>query len=135
MKMRRWQTAVATVLLALGLVALAALLLQPGLTPYLAVDELLAQSDAFRDRPMRLAGYVVGDVQRKVNGLALFRVEARGRSVLVLCSDTVPASLAAGSEVLLDGQLGDDGTFHAHRLLTQCASRYQKKLREPPVGP
>jgi len=134
MRPASWQHYLAAALLIFALTLLGALLLRPGLSPYVSVDELLARGTELRARQVRLAGYVVGDIGHSGDGLATFRVEARGASVPVLCSDVMPAALNSGDAVLLDGVLGDDDVFRAHRLLTQCASRYRERLGENPSG-
>lgn len=129
-----WRHYLAAGILILALASLAVLLLRPGLSPYLPVDELLTRSAELRGRHVRLAGYVMGPVRHPADGLATFRVEAHGRSLPVVCSDVVPATLNSGDAVLLDGELGEDAVFRAHRLLTQCAARYKEKLGSRPAG-
>lgn len=130
----RWKTYLAVLSLAAAMVALVTLLLRPGLSPYLAVDELAARADEFRNTEIRLAGYLADPVAIGSNAQATFRVAARGVTIPVVLADRVPPGLQVGAELLLDGRLGDDGVFHAHRLLTQCSSRYSEKLGTPPTG-
>ena len=134
MKSTSWRHYVAVAMLILALASLAVLLLRPGLNPYLSVDELLARGSELRGRHVRLAGYVMGSVSHTVSGVATFRVEARGSSLPVVCTDVVPPTLSNGDAVLLDGELGEDAVFRAHRLLTQCAARYKERLGDRPVG-
>jgi cytochrome c-type biogenesis protein CcmE len=39
-------------------------------------------------------------------------------------SGTVPPLFAEGRRVVVEGQMGAGGVFHADVLLTQCASKY-----------
>jgi len=116
--------------LAAGLAALAYLILEPGLTPYLAVDELAARRGQLVGKAVRLAGRLAGTIRTADDGASDFDVENRGASVPVSLAGSLPANLEQGQPILLDGRLGADGVFHAHRLLTQCSSRYSSKLEE-----
>lgn len=136
MSQPKWPGILAAIMLAAGLSITAVLVLRPGLTPYLAVDELAARADDLRGRRVRLAGIVATVPQRNgPNAPARFQVGTRGASLTVLCDGTVPPELEPGTDVLLDGRLGEDDTFHAHRLLTRCASRYSDKLHQQDDSP
>ena len=128
----RRQTSVAITILVVALGTLVYLLLRPGLTRYVAVDELLDRRATLQGIPLRLAGRFDGEVRPGPDNTLLFRVETRGLSLPVRCSDRVPPGLQPQTAILLDGRLGPDGTFHAHRLLTQCSSRYSDKLKATP---
>jgi cytochrome c-type biogenesis protein CcmE len=119
----------AVFVLIVALAALVTLLLRPGLSPYLAVDELTARADELRNTEIRLAGYLASPVTLGENSTATFTVATRGTVIPVVLTDRVPPGLKDGAEVLLDGRLDHQGTFHAHRLMTQCASRYSDRLK------
>lgn len=125
----RWPVYGAVAALIVALVALVTLLLRPGLSPYLAVDELVARSDELRNTEVRLAGYLASPVSSGDHDTAIFTVATRGTAVPVVLSDRVPPGLKDGTEILLDGRLDDQGTFRAYRLMTQCASRYSDRLK------
>ena len=135
MSARNLQTALAVALLAVALGWLAYLLMRPGLTPYMAVDELLADRAALVGSDMRLAGYLAGEPQVGPGENHAFVIESGGRSLPVSCTDAVPPNLRPGDAILLDGRLGLDGTFRAHRLLTQCSSRYTDRLKRRETPP
>ena len=134
MNKQRLKTTIALVVLVAGLAALAVLLLGRGLSPYMAVDELVARKAELVGHDMRLAGFLVHRPQVGTDGVTRFHVEARGASLPVAYRGPVPANLEPGKEVLLDGRLGADGAFHAESLLTQCSSRYRKRISEPARG-
>jgi cytochrome c-type biogenesis protein CcmE len=117
-----------SILLVASLGVLAVLLLSPGLTPYLRADELLGQKERFSGIELRVAGRLRGPFARTSGGLARFAIAAGNATLEIECTDTVPPALADGTAVLLDGALRSDGVFHAHRLLTECSSRYSDRL-------
>lgn len=131
MRRDRLGTPIAVIVLAAALVLLVTLLMRPGLSPYLAVDELVTRKDELRDVEMRLAGFLVAPVEQGADRQFRFRVETRGASLPVVLTDRMPPGLAAGTEILLDGRLGSNDTFYAYRLLTQCSSRDRVRLRQP----
>lgn len=133
MASKRWRTYLAALLLAAAMVTLVTLLLRPGLSPYLAVDELAARASEFRNTEIRLAGYLASATIVDAAGKTTFVIAARDARFPVILSDRLPPGLRTGAEILLDGRLGDDGMFHAHRLLTQCSSRYSEKLGARPA--
>ena len=134
MAAKRWRTYLAVLLLVIVMITLVSMLLSPGLSPYLAVDELVARAAEFRNREVRLAGYLAAPAEVDAGGRQTFVIAARKASIPVILSDRLPSSLPVGGEILLDGRLGDDGTFHAHRLLTQCSSRYRERLEARPAN-
>lgn len=134
MRRNRLGTTIAVIVLAAALVLLVTLLMRPGLSPYMAVDELAARKAELCDIEMRLAGFLVTPIERAPDQRLRFRIETRGTSLPVVLTDHMPPGLTAGTEILLDGRLGSDDTFYARRLLTQCSSRDRQRLRQPADG-
>ena len=146
MNKQRLKTTVALVVLVAGLAVLAVLLLGRGLSPYMGVDELAARKAELVGTGIRLAGFLVHRPQVGTDGVTRFHVEARSacysakysatkhESLPVAYRGPLPANLEPGKEILLDGRLEADGVFRAERLLTQCPSRYRKRISEPARG-
>ena len=42
-----------------------------------------------------------------------------------------PDTFTDGVDVVVEGRMGQDGTFHATTLLAKCASRYEKAPTDP----
>jgi len=131
MDSRQRRTVVAVVVLVGGLACLIAVMLGRGIHLYMGVDELIASGDQYVNREMRLAGFVAEPPAMQADGSARFAVEARGATVPVAFTGSLPANLEPSREVLLDGRLGADGVFRAHTLLTQCSSRYRRRIDAP----
>jgi cytochrome c-type biogenesis protein CcmE len=98
---------------------------------YYEVDELLAASENL-DGEIRISGDVVaGSVEHDAGSrelrFAITRVEAPtgSPSVPVVYQGTVPDIFRPGIQVVVEGRLAEDGTFHAETLLAKCPSKYQ----------
>lgn len=98
---------------------------------YYEVDELLAASENL-DGEIRISGDVVAgtvehDAASRELRFAITRVEAPAGSpsVPVVYQGTVPDIFRPGIQVVVEGRLAEDGTFHAETLLAKCPSKYQ----------
>ena len=98
---------------------------------YLEVDEFVARPV---DGDVRLAGWVrEGSIRREATGLVvrfLLTDEARREDVPVLYDSRkgggrIPDTFRDGSQVVVAGRMGPDGTFVATRLLAKCPSKYE----------
>lgn len=47
----------------------------------------------------------------------------------------VPELFQAGRQVVVEGQMGEDGTFSADVLLTKCSSKYEGHRVQAPAAP
>jgi len=97
---------------------------------YLTPTELAAKVTAdpsLRDVGIKLGARVVpGSIQRAAGGREYaFHVTDGSRDVPVLYRGIAPDTFTDGVDVVVEGRLGPDGTFHATTLLAKCASRYE----------
>jgi len=98
---------------------------------YLEVDEYLSKPT---DSPVRLAGFVVdGSIGKDPAGLAVkFQIRGdSGAQAIPVFFDSrsaggrVPDTFVDGSQVVVSGQMGEDGVFQAKQLLAKCPSKYE----------
>lgn len=74
---------------------------------------------------VRVLGTVQPDVQRSNGGLDVRFTEAEGgASMPVEYHGTLPDIFQPGISVVVEGQMGADGVFHARTLLAKCPSRF-----------
>lgn len=134
--MKRGRTSIGRLAIAIVLVgaALSYLVFQgtrQNLTYYYEVDELLAVADT--EGRIRISGDIVeGSIvkdedARRVHFAIQSAAESGGGSaqVPVVYAGTVPDIFRPGIQVVVEGQLDTEGTFHAETLLTKCPSKYQ----------
>lgn len=107
---------------------------------YLTPSELqtkLAADPSIRDVGVKLGARVVpGSIRRAAGGREYtFHVTDGARDVPVIYRGIAPDTFTDGVDVVVEGRLGQDGTFHATTLLAKCASRYEnapEKYRDTP---
>lgn len=94
---------------------------------YVTAGELKAMGAQAIDRPVRLGGRVVeGSVQRDRGAEAMaFSLTDGNDAMPVVYRGVVPDSFGPGTDVILQGALGADGTFRASNMMTKCASKYE----------
>lgn len=97
---------------------------------YLTPTELatkLTVDTAFHDVGMKLGARVVpGSIRREAGGREYaFVVTDGAKSYPVIYRGIAPDTFTDGVDVVVEGRLGLDGTFHATTLLAKCASRYE----------
>jgi cytochrome c-type biogenesis protein CcmE len=98
---------------------------------YYEVDELLAAPDKHNGQ-IRISGDVAaGTIERHgaehALRFAITDVDAPEGAprVPVIYAGAVPDIFRPGIQVVVEGRLADDGTFHAETLLAKCPSKYQ----------
>ena len=98
---------------------------------YLTVDAFLADAQ-YHQRQVRVLGTVAEDGLTVDPGQqkASFQLVGQTSRLSVTYSGVVPDMFRAGGEVVVEGRLGDDRVFHATRLLTKCASKYDRADRQ-----
>lgn len=103
------------------------------LTYYYDVDELSAAAADGVER-IRISGDIVdGSIIRAEDAREVrfaIRSSSAGESgtveqVEVVYGGTVPDIFQPGIQVVVEGSLDSEGTFHAETLLTKCPSKYQ----------
>jgi cytochrome c-type biogenesis protein CcmE len=126
--------------LAIGIVLVAAALgylvyagTKDNLVYYYEVDEVQAAA-AKTGGKVRISGDVVeGSIVRNEQSRAIhFSIRgtaAEGGSaatIPVVYAGTVPDIFREGIQVVVEGRIGEDGTFEAETLLAKCPSKYQE---------
>jgi cytochrome c-type biogenesis protein CcmE len=97
----------------------------------------LAADPTLHDVGIKLGARVVpGSIKRVAGGREYaFTVTDGARQVPVIYRGIAPDTFTDGVDVVVEGRMGQDGTFHATTLLAKCASRYESapdKVRETP---
>jgi len=121
---KKLSVAGAVLVLAIGYLAYAGV--QMGRSYYLHVDAFLADADSHPER-VRLHGRVGRDGIRIDDGAVLtdFQLLGESHSLPIRYDGAVPDLFKADCEVVVEGQLRADGVFHADKLMTKCASKYE----------
>lgn len=107
---------------------------------YLTPTELAQKLD--RDPTLRGVGIklgarvVPGSIRREAGGREYaFSVTDGAKVVPVVYRGIAPDTFTDGVDVVVEGRMAQDGTFHATTLLAKCASRYEsapEKYRDTP---
>jgi cytochrome c-type biogenesis protein CcmE len=97
----------------------------------------LAADPSLHDVGMKLGARVVpGTIRREAGGREYaFVVTDGARQVPVVYRGIAPDTFTDGVDVVVEGRMGQDGTFRATTLLAKCASRYEnapEKYRDTP---
>lgn len=97
---------------------------------YLTPGELAAKVSAdpsFYETGVKMGARVVpGSIVRQAGGRDIrFRVTDGSREYPVAFRGIAPDTFTDGVDVVIEGRLGQDGTFRATTLLAKCASRYE----------
>ena len=101
-----------------------------GLSYYLSVEEFLNERPAGLDN-YRVSGTVeTGTIARLESGLDVrFNVtdasEASEASLPVSYHGIVPDTFVDGADVVVEGDMDDNGVFVAHTMLAKCPSKYE----------
>jgi cytochrome c-type biogenesis protein CcmE len=111
-------------------------------TYYLTPTELATKLQAdpsFRNTGVKIGARVVpGSIKRVPGGREYeFTVTDGARVVPVVYKGIAPDTFTDGVDVVVEGRMDGEGTFHATTLLAKCASRYENapdgdKYRETP---
>ena len=99
-------------------------------TYYLTPSELAAKvsvDSSFYDTGVKVGARVVpGSIVRDPGGKSMvFAVTDGARVYHVSYRGLPPDTFTDGVDVVLEGRLARDGTFHATTVLAKCASRYE----------
>lgn len=99
----------------------------------LTIPELKAKGSAAIGQGVRVSGVLDGDtVSWQAQSLRLsFELESEGESLPVVYNGAKPDMLRDEAEVIVEGKLSADGTFHAQKLMLVCPSKYES---EAPAG-
>jgi cytochrome c-type biogenesis protein CcmE len=105
-----------------------------GVAYYLTVSEFVARPD--HGAPgLRVNGKVsTGSIERGGSGQDVSFVMTDGASTLpVRYHGIIPDTFVDDADVVVEGRMGQDGTFEAHTLLAKCPSKYEaaKDAGEP----
>jgi cytochrome c-type biogenesis protein CcmE len=106
------------------------------LTPTEFETKLVADP-SFRDVGVKVGARVVpGTIQRFPGGRdCAFTVTDGAKTIPVVYHGLAPDTFTDGVDVVVEGRMGQDGTFRATTLLAKCASRYENapdKYRNTP---
>ena len=104
---------------------------------YFTVTELEAREADFVGKQIKLAGKVVpGSIRKDGRDLTIqFQIweplegspDAFSGQRSVRYKGIVPDTFKDDADVVLEGRVGPDGTFHAEVLLAKCPSKYEGK--------
>lgn len=106
---------------------------------YLTPSELqhkLATGESMYDVGMKLGARVVrGSIQRDVSSQTIaFRITDGTASYPVVYRGLAPDTFTDEADVVVEGRLQRDGTFHATTLLAKCGSRYEAAPADSGTG-
>jgi cytochrome c-type biogenesis protein CcmE len=111
------------------------------LTYFHSADEVLANPQNFQDQRIRLGGHVrAGSIAQRPGTLDYYfevepipemakHPEFLASAVSVRFSGIVPDTFEDDAEVIVTGQLAEDGTFHGQELLAKCPSKYEAAVK------
>lgn len=107
---------------------------------YLTPQELatkVSQDPSFHETGVKVGARVVpGSIVRAAGGREVsFKVSDGAQTYPVVYRGITPDTFTDGVDVVVEGRLGQDGTFRATTLLAKCASRYEnapEKYRQTP---
>lgn len=94
----------------------------------LDVKQYLDAPDKFGHRGLRLAGQCVKGTWKEEQGNHQFVVQDlidHDRTVPVRFDGTIPDTFKDDSNVIVEGRMGEDGTFVATNVMAQCPSKYE----------
>jgi cytochrome c-type biogenesis protein CcmE len=97
---------------------------------YLTPGELSAKTvsdPTFYDTGVKIGARVVpGSIKREPGGRQVsFAISDGAKTYNVIYRGITPDTFTDGVDVVVEGRLTRDGTFHATTLLAKCASRYE----------
>jgi len=107
--------------------------LSEGTEYYKHVDEVMASPSDWHGKRLQLHGFVVdGSIGRKADSLEYrFDVHQNGKVVRAYYTGIVPDTFKGDAEVVLKGQLREDGTFHVDKdgVMAKCPSKYEPETK------
>jgi len=105
-------------------------------TYYKTIQELRQMGNTARDKRLRVAGDVeAGSIVRLGREVAFTLQQDKLRLKVVYDgTEPLPDTFRDGAQALADGKMGGDGVFRASKIQAKCASKYEAKPRQEPVG-
>ena len=96
---------------------------------YMTVPELHQQVAAMQGEAIRVSGKVTADpIHWDVRNLQLTFTMGEGEaSVPVSYKGVKPDMFRTGADVIVEGQIGQDGILVASHLMTSCPSKYEDR--------
>jgi len=93
---------------------------------YVSVDELLADSESFRNSRIRISGEVAPDSLHIApdRSQGTFVLQGASSELAVKFTGPIPDNLAEGIDVVVEGCLQSTGIVQGNKVLTRCASKY-----------
>jgi cytochrome c-type biogenesis protein CcmE len=121
--------ALVSVLVACAIIYLAYLGAAESWRYYLTVDECLKDASLQPVNHLRVNGKVAdGSLQIAADRRqAAFTLRGSHESLAVTYVGPIPDNLAENMEVVVEGRLENQAKFHADKVLTRCASKYQSQ--------
>lgn len=122
---------VAVVLIGGSMAFLVIQVIQSPFAYYYSVDEFSTKMDIAKNNSVRLAGKVgKGTIERDVQQMLLeFTLTGEKNTLVVNYKGVVPDNFADDIEVVVEGQLADNGVFEAKKVMTRCESKYKAKVK------
>lgn len=122
----------AGILLCVGFLLVVGMNQPGGMYYYLTVSEFLGSE---RNEPggFRISGKVEpGSVERAPGGRNLTFVMFEGADRLpVHYQGSIPDAFTENVDVVVQGRMGEEGTFEAHTLIAKCPSKYEAAEKHP----
>ncbi len=99
---------------------------------YVTIEDLHAMPSTDMSQGLRVKGNLVaGSVEETPNSLeAYFTIEEEGRELRVRYDKERPDTFKDGSEILVEGQMTEEGYFDANFLMAKCPSKYETEEGE-----
>jgi cytochrome c-type biogenesis protein CcmE len=102
-----------------------------GVLEYVYAEKVVASPSDYAGRTIKVHGTVVpGTIRQKVgsSGDYTFEIESEGQRLAVHFTNMVPDTFAEGGEVVLTGQLTEDGgRFDSDEMAAKCPSKYEEE--------
>jgi cytochrome c-type biogenesis protein CcmE len=96
---------------------------------YLTVDECLKDVSLHGGTCLRINGKIAGGSLQIATDRrqVVFMLQGDESSLAVTYSGSIPDNLAENMAVVVEGRFENETQFHADKILTRCASKYQSK--------
>jgi len=102
-----------------------------GVLEYVFAEKVVASPTDYAGRTIKVHGTVVpGTIRQKIgsSGDYTFEIESEGSRLAIHFTSMVPDTFAEGGEVILTGQLSEDGTrFDSDEMAAKCPSKYEEE--------
>jgi cytochrome c-type biogenesis protein CcmE len=93
---------------------------------YVSVDELVADTESFRDSRIRISGKVAPESLHIAPDRSQgdFVLQGANSELDVKFTGPIPDNLTEGIEVVVEGRMQSAGYVQGNKVLTRCASKY-----------